>query len=114
MRVHNGDGVNEGMMFNGGGTTMATGHQDYGGIVYVYTDQKVMIWRPADNSNGTVVKIGQRCCSGLSSQESIVADVVIRVFHLKPKGMFVWKSGICKLDNIVFIYFRTWFRGAYR
>ena len=114
MRVHNGDGVNGGMMFSGGGSTMATGHRDYGGIVYAYTDQKVMIWRPADNSNGTVVKIGQRWGSGLSSQESTVADAVIRVFHLKPKGMFVLKYGICKLGNIVFIYFRTWSRRDHR
>ncbi|CAC5394542.1 unnamed protein product [Mytilus coruscus] len=70
---------NGGMLFNAAGTTQANNGSKYGGIIYAYNENEVMIWRPA---YGPVVYIGDRWGSGGSNQTSYTADVIFRVYHL--------------------------------
>lgn len=76
------------MVFYGAGSTMATGHNGFGGVIYVYNDDKVMIWRPADSSAfGDIINIGGRWGSGTASINESVAEVTIRVFRLLTQGI---------------------------
>ena len=80
--------VTKGMVFYGAGSTMATGQHGFGGVTYVYNDDKVMIWRPADSSaSGDIINIGGRWGSGKAGIEESVAEVTIRVFHLLTQGI---------------------------
>ena len=80
--------VIKGMVFYGAGSTMATGQNEFGGVIYVYNDDKVMIWRPADSSAfGDIINIGGRWGSGTASINESVAEVTIRVFRLLTQGI---------------------------
>ena len=80
--------VTKGMVFYGAGSTMATGQQRFGGVIYMYNDDKVMIWRPADSSaSGDIINIGGRWGSGAANMKESVAEVTIRVFHLLTQGI---------------------------
>lgn len=73
--------VIKGMVFYGAGSTMATGQNEFGGVIYVYNDDKVMIWRPADSSAfGDIINIGGRWGSGTASINESVAEVTIVSF----------------------------------
>ncbi|VDI46413.1 Hypothetical predicted protein [Mytilus galloprovincialis] len=86
-------GANGGMLFYGTGTTMASTQFGFGGVVYVYTENKVMVWRPSDTaSKGNIINIGERWGNGNAHQSSETAVVIIRVIRLKPRGLI--SSGI--------------------
>ncbi|CAG2203395.1 unnamed protein product [Mytilus edulis] len=86
-------GANGGMLFYGTGTTMASTQYGFGGVVYVYTENKVMVWRPSDTaSKGNIINIGERWGNGIANQSSETAVVIIRVIRLKPRGLI--SSGI--------------------
>ncbi|CAG2216560.1 unnamed protein product [Mytilus edulis] len=79
-------GANSGMLFYGTGTTMASTQFGFGGVVYVYTEDKVMVWRPSDTaSKGNIINIGERWGNGIAHQSSETAVVIIRVIRLKPR-----------------------------
>ncbi|XP_063442382.1 uncharacterized protein LOC134722691 [Mytilus trossulus] len=81
-------GANDGMLFYGTGTTMASTEYGFGGVVYVYTENKVMVWRPSDTaSKGNIINIGERWGNGTANQSSETAVVIIRVIRLKPRGV---------------------------
>ncbi|VDI43843.1 Hypothetical predicted protein [Mytilus galloprovincialis] len=67
---------------------MASTQYGFGGVVYVYTENKVMVWRPSDTaSKGNIINIGERWGNGNAHQSSETAVVIIRVIRLKPRGV---------------------------
>jgi hypothetical protein len=81
--VPDGNGLNDGMLFYGAGTTQANGHSPYGGVVYAYNKDEILFWRP---NNTNVVYIGDIWGGGKSHQASTTADIIVRIFYLLNSG----------------------------
>lgn len=86
------------MLFNAAGTTQAKNGSMYGGIVYAYSENEVMIWRPV---NGPVIYIGDRWGNGESKQTSYTADVIIRVYHLPLAGTLIRKQSKININQLL-------------
>jgi hypothetical protein len=66
---------------------MASGLHKFGGIVYVYTKDRILFWTP-NAANGHLVYVGGIWGSGQNYQISDAADVVITVYYVGGKSTF--------------------------
>ncbi|XP_069139217.1 uncharacterized protein [Argopecten irradians] len=76
------DGLNSGFRFAAAGNSQTDGTgARYGGIIYIYTNDTVLMWRPSDLYNGKIVFIGGIWGGGEYSQASSSGEVLIRVYN---------------------------------
>ncbi|XP_071153379.1 uncharacterized protein [Mytilus edulis] len=81
VRISTGNSNNSGMEFNAVGSSMASGLNPYGGIVYVYTTDSIMFWIPKAEK-GHLIYIGGIWGSGRQSESADVVDVNVVVYYL--------------------------------
>ena len=81
VRIPQNSGNNGGMVFNAIGTSMATGNTQFGGLVYVYTNKKLLFWVPK-SSNGHLVYIGSLWGSNQQAQTCDQVEVNITIYYL--------------------------------
>ena len=99
-------GTNQDMIFNAAGSAMTTG-QIYSGVVYVYTNDSVLIYTPfGGNENGYMVYIGNRWGNEQNPSNETTAEVIVTVFFgkkklliYKEKSTFVQRYIICLMNN---------------
>lgn len=73
------------MEFNAVGSSMASGLNPYGGIVYAYTTDSIMFWIPKAEK-GHLIYIGGIWGSGQQSESADVVDVNVVVYYLSGKS----------------------------
>ncbi|XP_069138925.1 uncharacterized protein [Argopecten irradians] len=74
------NGNNPGFRFYGVGNGLTDGSfAAFGGVVYVYTENQVLLWRPSDSSSGKMVYHNTLWAGGQMNQMSDAAQVTIRV-----------------------------------
>ncbi|XP_069139131.1 uncharacterized protein [Argopecten irradians] len=74
------DGNNPGFRFYGLGNALTDGSfAAFGGVVYVYTENQILLWRPSDSSSGKMVYHNTVWAGGHMNQMSDTAEVTIRV-----------------------------------
>ncbi|VDI12289.1 Hypothetical predicted protein, partial [Mytilus galloprovincialis] len=81
VKIPTGSINNSGMVFNAVGSSMASGVNPYGGIVYAYTTDSIMFWNP-NGEKGHLIYIGGIWGHGLYSESADVVDVNVIVYHL--------------------------------
>ncbi|XP_063420726.1 uncharacterized protein LOC134705943 [Mytilus trossulus] len=81
VRIPTGNSNNSGMVFNAVGSSMASGLNPYGGIVYAYTTDSIMFWIPKAEK-GHLIYIGGIWGSGQQSESADVVDVKVVVYYL--------------------------------
>ncbi|XP_076090044.1 uncharacterized protein LOC143062118 isoform X2 [Mytilus galloprovincialis] len=81
VRISTGNSNNSGMEFNAVGSSMASGLNPYGGIVYAYTTDSIMFWIPKAEK-GHLIYIGGIWGSGQQSESADVVDVNVVVYYL--------------------------------
>lgn len=80
------DGNNENFHFNGAGSCFGEGSGSlgpFGGVVYVYNSQQVLLYHPSDSSGGQFVYLGGRWGNGVNSQSSGNGSVIVNVFRFE-------------------------------
>ncbi|XP_033740531.1 mucin-3A-like isoform X2 [Pecten maximus] len=74
------DGNNPGFRFYGTGNSLTDGSFiPFGGVVYVYTETQILLWRPSDSSGGKMVYHNSIWANGYMNQMSDTAQVTIRI-----------------------------------
>jgi hypothetical protein len=82
--IHN---SNVPIVFNAIGSSLASGVPTFGGIVYVYTKERILFWTPS-TSSGHLVYVGNAWGSSHNEQISDIADVDITVYYVGGKSKF--------------------------
>ncbi|KAJ8302678.1 hypothetical protein KUTeg_019074 [Tegillarca granosa] len=97
------DGSNDGFRFYGIGSVMNDGQiGDYGGLVYAYSDQKLLYWIPKSSIlSGQAINIGGIWGRGLYNQTTDDVKIRVRVFNV-PTNVRV-----CRMKEIVLEDFRV-------
>ncbi|XP_033741786.1 uncharacterized protein LOC117328368 [Pecten maximus] len=76
------DGINDGFRFAAAGNSQTDGTRgQYGGIIYVYSNETVLLWRPSDLFDGKIVFIGGIWGGGINQQASTTGEVLIRIYN---------------------------------
>lgn len=88
------------MQFYAAGTTQASTKAGYGGIVYAYTKQSVLLWKPKST---IIVNIGGMWGNSSKSQQDNMAGVRIEVNHLKEQSIQL-SSRIEKSEHNTFLF----------
>ena len=76
-------------MFYAAGTTQANTKFNYGGLLYVYNENQVLLWHP---TNSPMVYIGGRWGRGQWAQESDHVNVIVKVYFLRKSGKNILKQ----------------------
>ncbi|XP_060072837.1 uncharacterized protein LOC132552665 [Ylistrum balloti] len=97
------DGNNPGFRFYGTGNSLTDGsYVPFGGVVYVYTESQILLWRPSDSSGGKMVYHDVIWASGHMNQLSDTAQVTIRI--MTASGIVTGACGhgscVASMDHI--------------
>ncbi|XP_021369373.1 uncharacterized protein LOC110460658 [Mizuhopecten yessoensis] len=90
------NGNNDGFRFVAAGNSQTDGTKgQYGGIIYVYTNETLLLWRPSDLYNGKIVFIGGIWGGGIYQQSSTSGKVIIRIYNTSATDNGPCVPGIC-------------------
>lgn len=80
--------INDSFMFPAAGSAMSDGSfGSFGGVVYGFTENKVLLWRPADNqASGHVIYIGGKWGNGVYSTKQDVAYLKVSILYFPSTG----------------------------
>jgi hypothetical protein len=77
-----------GYIFPATGSAMSDGSfGGFGGVLYGYRKNKVLLWRPADNKiDGHMIYVGGVWGNGVKSTEQDIADVIVSILYFNSSG----------------------------
>lgn len=95
--------INDSYMFPAVGSAMSDGSfGSFGGIVYSFTKNKVLLWRPANNqASGHVIYVGGKWGNGAYSTKQDVAYIKVSILYFPSKGTCTMAAE--KIDNVYFL-----------
>ncbi|VDI55974.1 Hypothetical predicted protein [Mytilus galloprovincialis] len=77
-------GDNSKYIFGGAGSAMlGTVDDDYGGLIYVYTNNSVMVWIPNANNDGHVQYVGKRWGDRAQDSRCDVGQLIVKVYTFR-------------------------------
>lgn len=82
------------MIYNGAGSAMTT-EDIYSGVVYVYTNDSVLLYTPTDtNTKGYMVYLGDRWGNNQNRSSEKTAEIIVTVFSgiVKTNTSFIQNS----------------------
>lgn len=77
-------GDNNGYRFQTAGSAMTNSNNDFGGLVYAYTNSSVQIWVP--NEKGHVQFVGNDWGGGVCSSREDAGHLVVKIFTFRDNS----------------------------